>query len=143
SEENPDPVFAKVDTEDQQELAASFGIRTIPTQRVVRDNTLVYAKHRALPKDSLGDLIKQALVLDVDDVRNEIDKQQDGDAQSWAPARARSRGARAAARAPRTVRRASRRRRAAPRSGRRRRRRRRPRRWPPRSPPVPPWPPAG
>ncbi|GAA1083947.1 thioredoxin [Nocardiopsis composta] len=82
SEENPDLVFAKVDTEDQQELAASFDIRSIPTLMVVRDKTVVYAQPGALPKDSLDDLIKQARELDMDEVRKEIEKQQAGDAQS-------------------------------------------------------------
>ncbi|MFW5420778.1 thioredoxin [Nocardiopsis sp. CNT-189] len=82
SEENPDLVFAKVDTEAQQELAASFDIRSIPTLMVVRDKTVVYAQPGALPKESLDDLIKQARELDMDEVRKEIEKQQSGDAQS-------------------------------------------------------------
>ncbi|WP_017595215.1 thioredoxin [Nocardiopsis potens] len=82
SEENPDLVFAKVDTEAQQELAASFDIRSIPTLMVVRDKTVVYAQPGALPKESLDDLIGQARELDMDEVRKEIEKQQSGDAQS-------------------------------------------------------------
>ncbi|WP_017623699.1 thioredoxin [Nocardiopsis chromatogenes] len=81
AEENPDLVFAKVDTEDQQELAASFDIQSIPTLMVVRDKTVIYAQPGALPKDSLDDLIKQARELDMEEVRQEIAKQEaDGSA---------------------------------------------------------------
>ncbi|MDA2809610.1 thioredoxin [Nocardiopsis sp. RSe5-2] len=81
AEENPDLVFAKVDTEDQQELAASFDIQSIPTLMVVRDKTVIYAQPGALPKDSLDDLIKQARELDMEEVRKEIAKQEaDGSA---------------------------------------------------------------
>ncbi|WP_017539717.1 MULTISPECIES: thioredoxin [Nocardiopsis] len=76
SEENPDLVFAKVDTEDQQELAASFDIQSIPTLMVVRDKTVIYAQPGALPKESLDDLIKQARELDMEEVRKEIAKQE-------------------------------------------------------------------
>ncbi|MDA8369695.1 MAG: thioredoxin [Nocardiopsaceae bacterium] len=76
SEEHSDLVFAKVDTEDQQELAASFDIQSIPTLMVVRDKTVIYAQPGALPESSLQDLIKQARALDMDEVRKEIEKQQ-------------------------------------------------------------------
>ncbi|GAB3440142.1 thioredoxin [Streptomonospora sediminis] len=81
SEKHNDLVFAKVDTEDQQELAASFDIQSIPTLMVVRDKTVIYAQPGALPKESLEDLIRQARDLDMDEVRKEIEKQQaDGEA---------------------------------------------------------------
>ncbi|RNL84326.1 thioredoxin [Halostreptopolyspora alba] len=80
SEDNPDLVFAKVDTEDQQELAASFEIQSIPTLMVVRDRTVIYSQPGALPEEALQDLIKQARELDMDEVQREIAKQQaDGD----------------------------------------------------------------
>lgn len=82
SEENPDLVFAKVDTEDQQELAASFDIQSIPTLMVVRDKTVIYAQPGALPKESLDDLIKQARELDMEEVRKEIAKQESDGAAS-------------------------------------------------------------
>ncbi|WP_460855579.1 thioredoxin [Nocardiopsis coralliicola] len=78
SEENPDVVFTKVDTEAEQELAASFDIRSIPTLMVVRDRTVLYAQPGALPKEALDDVIKQARELDMDEVRKEIEKQEDG-----------------------------------------------------------------
>ncbi|MBB4934308.1 thioredoxin 1 [Lipingzhangella halophila] len=76
SEEHTDLVFAKVDTEDQQELAASFDIQSIPTLMVVRDRTVIYAQPGALPEEALQDLIKQARDLDMDEVQKEIAKQQ-------------------------------------------------------------------
>ncbi|QBI52025.1 thioredoxin [Streptomonospora litoralis] len=76
SEKHDDLVFAKVDTEDQQELAASFDIQSIPTLMVVRDKTVIYAQPGALPKESLEDLIRQARELDMEEVRKEIEKQQ-------------------------------------------------------------------
>ncbi len=76
SEANPDIVFAKVDTEDQQELAASFGIRSIPTLMVFRDQILLYAQPGALPAPVLDDLIRQVRELDMDDVRRQIAEQE-------------------------------------------------------------------
>ena len=53
SEEYPDAVFGKVDTEAQQELAASFGISSIPTLMIIRDNVVLYAQPGALPAAAL------------------------------------------------------------------------------------------
>ncbi|MDA0565901.1 thioredoxin [Streptomonospora sp. S1-112] len=78
SEKHGDLLFAKVDTEDQQELAASFDIQSIPTLMVVRDEIVIYAQPGALPQESLEDLIRQARELDMDEVRKEIAKQQSG-----------------------------------------------------------------
>lgn len=76
SEKHSDLLFAKVDTEDQQDLAASFEIQSIPTLMVVRDKTVIYSQPGALPEESLEDLIKQARDLDMEEVRKEIAKQQ-------------------------------------------------------------------
>lgn len=82
SEQHTDLTFARVDTENQQELAASFEIQSIPTLMVVREQTVIYSQPGALPEDALEDLIKQARELDMDEVRKEIEKQQaDGTAQ--------------------------------------------------------------
>ncbi len=75
SVENPDLVFAKVDTEDQQELAMQFGIRSIPTLMVFRDQVLLYSQPGALPEPMLKDLIRQVRDLDMDDVRRQIEEQ--------------------------------------------------------------------
>ncbi|MGW7290597.1 thioredoxin [Streptomyces sp. NPDC054847] len=74
SERHPDLVFAKVDTEAQQELAAAFEIRSIPTLMIVRENVAVFAQPGALPESSLEDVIGQARALDMDAVRKSIDE---------------------------------------------------------------------
>jgi thioredoxin 1 len=72
SEENPDAVFGKVDTEAQQALAGSFGIRSIPTLMIIRDNVVLYREPGALPAAALNELISQARELDMDEVRASI-----------------------------------------------------------------------
>ncbi len=72
SETHSDVVFAKVDTEDQQELAARFGIMSIPTLMVFRDQVLLYAQAGALPGAALEELITKVQELDMDDVRRQI-----------------------------------------------------------------------
>ena len=76
AESHPDLVFAKVDTEAQQELAAAFEIRSIPTLMIIRDRTVVFSQPGALPAPALEDLIKQARALDMDEVRREVAEQQ-------------------------------------------------------------------
>ncbi|MEE1754558.1 thioredoxin [Streptomyces sp. SP18CS02] len=75
SERHDDLVFAKVDTEAQQELAAAFEIRSIPTLMIVRDNVAVFAQPGALPEAALEDVIGQARKLDMDEVRKSIAQQ--------------------------------------------------------------------
>ena len=77
SEQHEDIVFAKVDTEDQQELAQAFGIRSIPTLMVFRDQIILYAQPGALPGNMLEELIGQVKDLDMDQVRAQI-AEQDG-----------------------------------------------------------------
>jgi thioredoxin 1 len=72
SEQHPDIVFAKVDTEAEQELAGYFQIRSIPTLMAFRDQIGVYSQPGALPEDVLGDLIGQINELDMDEVRKEM-----------------------------------------------------------------------
>jgi len=72
SEEHPDAVFGKVDTEAQQALAASFGISSIPTLMIIRDNVVLYAQPGALPAPALEELITKARELDMDEVRASI-----------------------------------------------------------------------
>ena len=76
AEDNPDVVFAKVDTEDQQQLAGSFGIRSIPTLMVFRDQVLLYSQPGALPRAALDDLVGQVRELDMEDVRRQIAEQE-------------------------------------------------------------------
>ncbi|MQY33985.1 putative thioredoxin 2 [Streptomyces sp. RB17] len=76
AEDNPDLVFGKVDTEAQPELAAAFGIQSIPTLMIVRDKVAVFAQPGALPEPALTDLIGQARKLDMDQVRKDIAAQE-------------------------------------------------------------------
>jgi thioredoxin 1 len=72
SEQHKDAVFGKVDTEAQQVLAASFGITSIPTLMIIRDNVVVYAQPGALPEAALEELIAKARGLDMERVRASI-----------------------------------------------------------------------
>jgi thioredoxin 1 len=69
SERHPDAVFAKVDTEDQPELAGRYGITSIPTLVVYRDGIPVFGQPGALPEPALEDVLRQVRELDMDDVR--------------------------------------------------------------------------
>lgn len=79
SEKHDDIVFAKVDTEDQQELAMAFGIRSIPTLMVFRDQIILYSQPGAIPGNMLDDLIGQVKAIDMDDVRAQIAEQNGSD----------------------------------------------------------------
>lgn len=72
SESHSDITFAKVDTEAEQELAQAFGIRSIPTLMVFRDQILIFSQPGALPPAALEDLISQVKALGMDDVRRQI-----------------------------------------------------------------------
>ncbi len=76
SEEYDNIVFAKVDTEAHQELAAQFQIRSIPTLVVFKDQVGIFAQPGALPEEGLRDLIAQVESLDMDEVRKEIAEQE-------------------------------------------------------------------
>jgi thioredoxin 1 len=79
SQQHPDAVFGKVDTEAQQALAASFAINSIPTLMIIRDNVVLYAEPGALPEPALEELIAKAREVDMDEVRAAIAGQQDAD----------------------------------------------------------------
>ena len=72
AEKHPGLVFGKIDTEAQQELAASFGIQSIPTLMILREQVIVFSQPGALPGDALEDLIGQAVALDMEEVHREI-----------------------------------------------------------------------
>lgn len=72
SDEHPDLVFAKVDTEAQQELAVGQGISSIPTLMIFRNQIALYSEPGALPASVLADLIRQVRALDMDEVRKKI-----------------------------------------------------------------------
>jgi thioredoxin len=69
---HPDVLFAKVDTEQEQHLAAQFNIRSIPTLMIFRDDIIVYAEAGALPAAALEQVVAAARGLDMDEVRREI-----------------------------------------------------------------------
>jgi len=79
AEANPDFVYAKVDTDAQQRLAAAMNIQSIPTLMIFRDGIGVFAQAGALPGPVLEDLVGQVRALDMDAVRAEIAKEQAGE----------------------------------------------------------------
>ncbi|MEW5851888.1 MAG: thioredoxin [Myxococcota bacterium] len=72
AEKNPDIVFAKINTEDDPELAEAFQIRSIPTLMVFRDGILIFQQAGALPEKVLEELIGKVREVDMDDVRKHI-----------------------------------------------------------------------
>jgi len=74
SQQHPDAVFGKVDTEAQPEVAATFNISSIPTLMIIRDNIVLYAQPGALPAAALEELITKAEALDMDEVRASMEK---------------------------------------------------------------------
>ena len=71
-QEHPEIVFAKVNTEEEQELAAHFQIRSIPTLMIFRDQIIIFSQPGALPESSFKKLVKNAGELDMEDVRRQI-----------------------------------------------------------------------
>ena len=80
SEEHEDVVFGKIDTEDQQELAAAAQITSIPTLMAFRDGVLVFNQAGALPAASLEQVIQAVKNLDMEDVHRQIAEQQQAQA---------------------------------------------------------------
>ena len=72
AEGHPDVVFAKVNTDDQQELAGAFGIRSIPTLMVFREKVILFQQAGALPGNALEQVITQAKSLDMTKVHQEV-----------------------------------------------------------------------
>ena len=75
SEQHQDIVFAKVDTEAEQQLAAAAQITSIPTLMAFRDGILVFSQPGALPAPALEQVIKAVRDLDMDDVRRQVEEQ--------------------------------------------------------------------
>jgi thioredoxin 1 len=72
----PEIVFAKVNTEDEQELAGHFQIRSIPTLMILRDQIVIYAQPGALMGGQFEQLIGKAKELDMEEVRKQVAEQQ-------------------------------------------------------------------
>src|SRR3982751_4246778 len=79
SEKHPDAVFAKIDTEAEQELAAAFQIRSIPTLMIFRDRVLLFAQAGSLPEPVLEELLGKVAALDMEEVRREAAAQRPPD----------------------------------------------------------------
>jgi len=77
SETHPDVIFAKVNTDEQQELAGAFGIRSIPTLIVFREKVILFQQPGALPGAQLEQVITQAKALDMAKVHAELAAQQE------------------------------------------------------------------
>ncbi len=73
----PNALFAKLNTEDQQEIAAQFGIRSIPTLMIFRDNVIIYSEPGALPASALDQVLVAAQALDMEAVKRELASQSD------------------------------------------------------------------
>ena len=75
SEDHGDIVFAKINTEDEQEIAAHFQIRSIPTLMIFREQIIIFAQPGALPEGSFRQLLEKAGELDMAEVRSQVEAQ--------------------------------------------------------------------
>ena len=80
SEQHKDVIFAKVNTEEQQNLGAMFQIRSIPTLMLFREQIILFAQPGSLPGPALDEILAKAKALDMDMVRKEIAEQGAGKA---------------------------------------------------------------
>ena len=78
AEENEDIVFAKVNTEEERELAGHFQIRSIPTLMVFREQIIVFSQPGALPPAALSSVIEKVRGLDMEMVRRQVEAQASG-----------------------------------------------------------------
>lgn len=76
SEKHADIVFGKVNTEEEQELAGYFQIRSIPTLMIFREKIIIFSQPGMLPANAFDDLISRAKELDMDQVRKDIAAQE-------------------------------------------------------------------
>ncbi|MEO5694338.1 MAG: thioredoxin [Usitatibacter sp.] len=75
SEQHPDVIFAKVNTEEEQEIAAHFQIRSIPTLMVFRDQIIVFSQPGAMPQGAFEQVVTKAKELDMEEVRKQIESE--------------------------------------------------------------------
>ena len=76
SETHPDVVFAKVNTDEEQEIASHFQIRSIPTLMVFREQVIVFSQPGALPQGAFEQVVEKAKTLDMEMVRKQIAEQE-------------------------------------------------------------------
>ena len=81
AEQNPDVVFAKVNTDDEQEIASHFQIRSIPTLMVFREQIIVFSQPGALPQSALEQVVAKAKAIDMDELRKQIEQQPPSEGQ--------------------------------------------------------------
>ena len=86
SEDFPDAVFAKVDTENEQEIASMFQIRSIPTLMIFREKVIVFSQPGALPEGALRDVVSKVENLDMVEVHKEVAQQQAAQEKQAPPA---------------------------------------------------------
>jgi len=79
SDSHPEAVFAKVNTEQERELAGHFQIRSIPTLMIFREQIIVFSQPGALPPAALEDILEKVAALDMDDVRRQVAEQASSD----------------------------------------------------------------
>ncbi len=72
AEKHPDVVFGKINSDDEQAIAGHFGIRSIPTLLVFREQIIVFMQAGALPASGLESVLEQAKALDMEQVRRDI-----------------------------------------------------------------------
>ncbi|WP_323793228.1 thioredoxin family protein [Nocardioides sp.] len=82
SEANPDIVFGSINTEEQQQLSAAAGIKSIPTLMVFREKVLVFSQPGALPPEGLDQVIAGVRGLDMADVHRQVAEQQAAEGQA-------------------------------------------------------------
>jgi thioredoxin 1 len=81
AEKHPDIVFGKVDTDRQPQLAAMFGIRSIPTLMIMRERVVLYQEAGALPEGPLHSILEQAQALDMAKVHAELAREAQQEAE--------------------------------------------------------------
>ena len=86
SEMHPDVVFAKVNTDEEQEISAHFQIRSIPTLMVFRESIIVFSQPGALPQGAFEQVVSRATALDMHEVRKQLDEQEAQQKGGGAPA---------------------------------------------------------
>ena len=86
SEEFPGAVFAKVNTESEQEIASWFQIRSIPTLMIFREKVIVFSQPGALPEGALREIIGKVESLDMKEVHKQVAEQQAKKAEQEASA---------------------------------------------------------
>jgi len=77
AEKNEGVVFAKVNTEDEQELGAHFQIRSIPTLMIFREQIVLYSEAGMLPAPALQEIVEKVKSLDMNEVKKDIEADQE------------------------------------------------------------------